>query len=91
MKRFEAEMAHAFPPPSNGARYVKNLNGDIHINSDYNWIYYEPDPDEKGFNLYTVLIHELGHSLEEDKNQNYDRAQWNSLCHFEILFMTTSY
>lgn len=56
-------LAHAFQPGT-VAVGGSTILGDVHVNTDWNWV---DDPNEDGFgndiDLYTVLLHEVGHSL----------------------------
>ena len=54
-------LAHSYQP---GTQALFGLGGtiagDIHINSAFTWT---DDPAGSGFDLFTVMLHELGHSL----------------------------
>ncbi len=49
-------LGHAYFPPENGV----SAAGDIHFNSDLDWVF---SPDDTGINLFSIAMHEIGHSL----------------------------
>lgn len=49
-------LGHAYFPPENGLTAA----GDIHFNSDLDWVF---SPDDPGINLFSIAVHEIGHSL----------------------------
>ena len=56
-------LAHAFFPATQANGTGGTIGGDVHIDTDFNWI---DNPNATGFSqidLLSVLIHELGHSL----------------------------
>jgi len=57
-------LAHAFNPCNQGLCGTGgNIGGDLHMDVNRNWI---DDPDGTiggGFDIFTVMLHELGHSL----------------------------
>ncbi|MFN7686640.1 MAG: matrixin family metalloprotease [Sphingobacteriales bacterium] len=58
-------LAHAFFPPPNGGE----IAGDIHFDDDERWIL---DNTPGGYDLLSVAVHELGHSLGLDHSNERD-------------------
>jgi hypothetical protein len=58
-------LAHAYQPGTEAVFGAGGtITGDVHVNSAWNWV---DDPNEDGttgtFDLYTVLLHEVGHAI----------------------------
>ena len=60
-----AELAHAFGPGTESSFGIGGtLGGDAHFNSTKTWVDDEFDPDDgHDYDLQTVALHEIGHSL----------------------------
>lgn len=60
------ELAHAFSP---GTRNRDDISGDIHFWNKYKWVYGKPKNSGER-NIYVTAIHELGHALGLDHNND---------------------
>lgn len=65
---FGGELAHAFQPGTEALFGAGGtVAGDVHVNNAFGWV---DDPNDGAggstFDLYTVLLHEVGHSLGLD-------------------------
>lgn len=61
------ELAHAFSP---GPRGKDSISGNIHFWNKYKWVYGKVDRSNNERNIYVTAIHELGHALGLDHNND---------------------
>lgn len=66
---FSGELAHAYQPGTQALFGTGGtILGDVHVNGQYTWadLPNDPNPGDNTFDLFTVLLHEVGHSLGLD-------------------------